>query len=192
MASLKNQRYTRTGECTESIYRQNIRNARSPLLGSPGLSISDISSTKAGAIHHSSFVENPPRKDQQWSILFVSRTRLGNLAVIPSKRRTSSTANLTLFDNSYAVQGPKLWNAIPYHLNVIRDFEHFKDKLTKFMLSLPDKPPIRGYTPQNTNSLLCWRNKRDFTSLWGGQKMWWPRQLLTKLNICHIGRYVLA
>ena len=92
------------------------------------------------------------------NVLFVSRPRLGNLAVIPSKRRTSSTANLTLFDNSFAVQGPKLWNAIHYHLNVIQDLEHFKDKLTKFMLSLPDKPPIRGYTPPNTNSLLCWRN----------------------------------
>ena len=88
------------------------------------------------------------------NVLFVSRPRLGNLAVIPSKRRTSSTANLTLFDNSFAVQGPKLWNAIPYHLNVIQDLEHFKDKLTKFMLSLPDKLPIRGYTPPNTNSLL--------------------------------------
>ena len=67
------------------------------------------------------------------NVLFVLRPRLGNLAVIPSKRRTSSTANLTLFDNSFAVQGPKLWNAIPYHLNVIQDLEHFKDKLTKFM-----------------------------------------------------------
>ena len=34
-----------------------------------------------------------------------------------------------------------------YHLNVIQYLEHFnKYKLTKFMLSLPDKPPIRGNT----------------------------------------------
>ena len=105
------------------------------------------------------------------NIQFVSRPRLGNHAVIPSKRRVSSAANQTLYDNSFAVQGPKLWNAIPYHLNVIQDLQHFKNQLTKFMLSLPDKPPIRGYTPPNTNSLLCWRNERDFTSLWGGQKM---------------------
>ena len=55
---------------------------------------------------------------------------------------------------SFAVKGPKLWNAMPYDLNVIQDLEHFKDQLTKFMLSLPDRPPIRGYTPPNSNSLL--------------------------------------
>ncbi len=121
-------------------------------------------------------------------VQFVVRPRFGNLAIIPSKRRASSAANQSLFDNSFAVQGPKLWNAIPYHLNVTKDLEHFKDQLTKFMLSLPDKPPIRGYTPPNSNSLLCWRNERGFSSLWGGQKIWWPCQILTKLHIGHIGR----
>ena len=104
-------------------------------------------------------------------VKFVVRPRFGNLAVIPSKCRTSSVANQSLYDNSFAVQGPKLWNAIPYHLNVTKDLEHFKDQLTKFMLSLPDKPPIRGYTPPNSNSLLCWQNERGFSSLWGGQKI---------------------
>ena len=121
-------------------------------------------------------------------IQFVVRPRFENLAIIPSKRRASSAANQSLFDNSFAVQGPKLWNAIPYHLNVTKDLERFKDQLTKFMLSLPDKPPIRGYTPPNSNSLLCWRNERGFTSLWGDQKIWWPCQILTKLHIGHIGR----
>ena len=58
---------------------------------------------------------------------------------------------------------------MPYQLNVIQDLEQFKDQLTKFMLSLPDMPPIRGYTPPNSNSLLCWRNDRGATSLWGGR-----------------------
>ena len=91
------------------------------------------------------------------------------LAVIPSKSRTSSASNQTLFDNSFAVQGPKLWNAIPHELTVIENLEQFKNKLTKFLLSFPDKPPIRGYTPPNNNSLLSWRNERVFTSLMGGQ-----------------------
>ncbi len=106
------------------------------------------------------------------NVQFVSRPRLGNLAVIPSARKTSSSANQSLFDNSFAVHGvhgPKLWNAMPYHLNVIQDLVSFKNKLTKFLLSLPDKPPIRGYTPPNTNSLLCWRNDREASSFWGGQ-----------------------
>jgi hypothetical protein len=79
------------------------------------------------------------------------------------------TANQKLFDNSFAVQGPKLWNAMPHHLNSIQGLQQFKDQLTKFLLSFPDKPPIRGYTPPNSNSLLSWRIERGFTSLWGGR-----------------------
>ena len=103
------------------------------------------------------------------NIQFVARPRLGNLAIIPSSRKCSSAANQSLFDNSFAVKGPKLWNAMPYHLNVIQDLERFKDQLTKFMLSLPDMPPIRGYTPPNSNSLLCWRKDGGTTLLWGGR-----------------------
>ena len=103
------------------------------------------------------------------NIQFVIRPRFGNLAIIPSARKNSTSVNRSLFDNSFAVQGPKLWNAISYHLNVIQDLQLFKDRLTKFMLSLPDKPPIRGYATLNSNSLLCWRNDRGTTSLWGGQ-----------------------
>jgi hypothetical protein len=36
--------------------------------------------------------------------------------------------------------------------------------------------------------LLCWKNERTYTSLWGGRRLWWPRQVLTNLNIGHIGR----
>ena len=103
------------------------------------------------------------------NIQFVTPPRFGNLAKIPSARKNSTAANQSLFDNSFAVQGPKLWNAIPYHLNVIQDLQLFKDRLTKFMLSLPDEPPIRGYATLNSNFLLCWRNDRGTTSLWGGQ-----------------------
>ena len=100
---------------------------------------------------------------------FVSRPRLGTLAIIPSKSRTSSAANQTLFDNSFAVQGPKLWNAMPHNLNNIQSLEHFKDQLTKFLLSFPDMPQIRGCSPPNSNSLLSWRIERGYTSLWGGR-----------------------
>jgi hypothetical protein len=96
------------------------------------------------------------------NVQFVSRPRLGNLAIIPSACKSSTTANHSLYDSSFAVIGPKLWNAMPYYLNSISEQELFKSQLTKFMLSLPDTPPIRGYTPQNSN--------------------------LTKLNIGDIGR----
>ena len=105
------------------------------------------------------------------NVQFVTRPRFGNLAIIPSACKYSSAANQSLYDSSFAVLGPKLWNAMPYHLNSISDKEHFKSQLTQFMLSLPDTPPIRGYTPQNSNSLLCWRNDKEISSLWGGHTM---------------------
>ena len=88
------------------------------------------------------------------NIKFVTCPRFGNLAIIPYAQKDSTAANQSLFDNSFAVKGPKLWNAIPYHLNVIQDLQQFKDRLTKFMLSLPDKPSIRAYAAPNSNSLL--------------------------------------
>ena len=95
-------------------------------------------------------------------VSFVSRPKLGNLAVVPPKGKTSSAANQTLFDSSFAVQGPILWNTMPHDLNTIQDqdLEQFKSKLTQFMLSISDKPPIRGWNPPNKNTLLCWKNER--------------------------------
>ena len=89
-----------------------------------------------------------------FNVQFVSLPRLGTLAIIPSKSRTSSAANQTLFDNSFVVQGPKFWNAMPHNLSSIQSLEHFKNQLTKFLLSFPDMPPIKGCTPPNSNSLL--------------------------------------
>ena len=105
------------------------------------------------------------------NVQFVTRPRFGNIDVIPSKSRVSIAANQSLYDSSFAVQGPKLWNAIPYHLNVVDKAEHFKDQLTKFMLSIPDTPPIRGYASKNSNSLLCWQKERGYESLWGGWRI---------------------
>ena len=78
-----------------------------------------------------------------------------------------------MYDSSFAVLGPKLWNAMPYYLNGIADFASFKSRLTAFMLSVPDKPPVRGYITPNSNSLfmLAWRVDTIASALWGGQRI---------------------
>ena len=100
-------------------------------------------------------------------IQFVNRPRLGNLAKIPLVKKHSMAANKTLYETSFAVAGPKLWNAIPYNLNSISDINVFKKKLTRFMLMVPDTPPVKGYSPQNSNSLLCWKTDKQASKLWG-------------------------
>ena len=105
------------------------------------------------------------------NIEFVSRPRLGNLAKIPAVRKSAYTVNQSIYEKSFAVMGPKLWNAMPYHLNLISDLEQLKSQLTKFLLTVPDIPPIRGYTSPNSNSLLCWKTDRVACALWGGHTM---------------------
>ena len=104
-------------------------------------------------------------------IQFHSRSRLGTLATIPSLSRASSSRHQSMYDSSFTVLGPKLWNAMPYYLNGIADFAPFKSRLTAFMLSVPDKPPVRGYTTPNSNSLLAWRVDPSASALWGGQRI---------------------
>ena len=121
------------------------------------------------------------------SIEFVFRPRLGNLVTIPLCKRSSTAFHWTVYERSFAVMGPKLWNCIPYNLNSIQNMDLFKMRFTGFLMSVPDTPPVRGYTPTNSNSLLCWRKDRGASTSWSGQ----PRRLYwrsTKHNIGNIGR----
>ena len=59
----------------------------------------------------------------------------------------------TRYDSSFAYFGPKLWNTLPKAINLLGDMQKFKNELTRFVLSLPDKPPVHGYARTNDNSL---------------------------------------
>ena len=102
---------------------------------------------------------------------FKENPRLGIQAKVPSMKKSSSAAHQTLFESSFSVMGPRLWNCIPPDLRKISTLDSFKHHLTDFLLSVPDKPPIRSYTSPNSNSILEWRNDRDASALWGGQRI---------------------
>ena len=104
------------------------------------------------------------------NIRFQTRSRTGTQAIVPALSRRSSALHQSLYDNSFAVLGPKLWNCVPYHLNGIAQFDLFKKELTAFLLSMPDTPPAKGYTPQNSNSILAWRVDSSAAALWGGRR----------------------
>ena len=104
---------------------------------------------------------------QMWKILndncpndlnvrFMAPSRRGIKSVVPPLNRQSSRRNQTLYDNSFAVLGPRLWNTLPAKLTEITGKEAFKHRLTKFMFSFPDEPPVRGYSRSNGNSMLDW------------------------------------
>ena len=91
-------------------------------------------------------------------IEFIDTSRHGTKAVIPSLSKCSSPRNQTLYDGSFAVRGPKLWDKVPAAIKAEKTFDGFKVSLSKFLALIPDHPPVSGYTCSWSNSLV------DFTS----------------------------
>ena len=86
-------------------------------------------------------------------IKFVTGGRLGTRAELPSLVKGSQRSKQTAFDRSFAVMGSKLWNRLPAEFNTIVEFQAFKQQVSKFLASLPDRPPTTGY-PATRNSIV--------------------------------------
>ncbi len=83
--------------------------------------------------------------------------RLGTRCSVPPIPKKAPTYAKSLFDNSFAVIGPKLWNILPYSVTCAPSAESFKSRLTSHIMSTyPDQPPVPGYSSPNSNSLLDW------------------------------------
>ena len=76
--------------------------------------------------------------------------RRGIRVKIPPLNRNAKPKFTTKFDNSFRVRAAMLWNTIPPKLTVIIGMESFKNGLTKYLTSLPDRPPIQGYSSKNS------------------------------------------
>ncbi len=59
-------------------------------------------------------------------IQFSSFSRRGIVAVIPPLVKNSSLHNQSLFDESFGVMGPRIWNSIPANLHQIGDQQQFR------------------------------------------------------------------
>ena len=107
-------------------------------------------------------------------VQFQQKSRTGTQAVVPPFTAKSSQRHKSMYDGSFGVMGPKLWNSIPYGINSLAKFDVFKSRLTAFLLNVPDQPPVKGYTPPNSNSLLAWRVDKNTAALWGSRGCWRP------------------
>ena len=79
-------------------------------------------------------------------------SRHGTIAVIPPLAKSSSSSNQTLYDQSFAVQGPKLWNKVPNSAKAAQSFDAFKISLSTFLALIPDNTPVSGYSCSWSNS----------------------------------------
>ena len=59
-----------------------------------------------------------------------------------------------MYENSFIIRACKLWNKLPQDISEIKNLNIFKVKLTEFLKSFPDEPPVRGYFHKNDNSIL--------------------------------------
>ena len=108
-------------------------------------------------------------------ISFNNHKRHGIIAEVPALSKGCKSRFQTIRENSFKVKGPRLWNCIPKQIRSYTELETFKQQLTKFMLLVPDKPPIRGFTPPNPNSILDWQNNTEASVSYNGwKKLLWP------------------
>ena len=90
-------------------------------------------------------------------IQFKYSKRNGMTAKLPQLARSCKSKHQTMYDSSFAVLGPKLWNLLPASVTLAKDLDIFKVELNrKFLSKIPDKPPVKGYPCANNNSLLEW------------------------------------
>ena len=70
-------------------------------------------------------------------------TRLG-LAALPPLVKISRAACQSLYQNSFAVVGLKLWNILPASIKNEDAITSFKATVYSFCSHYPDTPPLRG------------------------------------------------
>ena len=92
-------------------------------------------------------------------VSFYMSQRSAIKAIVPEIPNQRS--NTSLFDRSFSVTGPKLWNILPKDCTLImHSLEKFKQRLGTFISGFPDLPPTSGYFSPNSNSLLDWAYSR--------------------------------
>ena len=93
------------------------------------------------------------------NIQFTTSDRLGIKAKLQDSPKSSSRAMKSMYDRSFAIRGPRLWNILPKEVNSKTTLESFKISLSEFLDKFPDTPPVAGYSTQNGNSLLEYNRK---------------------------------
>ena len=69
---------------------------------------------------------------------------------IPPILKGTKTRFQTLRDDFFTVSAPQLFNSLPKCIRDEEKYETFKSKLTAYLLSIPDHPPISGESSRNS------------------------------------------
>ena len=65
------------------------------------------------------------------------------MAKRPPVSKKCMTKHQTLYDSSFAVLGPKLWNHTPAKLTLIQELDTLNtDMYNDYLHQIPDRPPV--------------------------------------------------
>ena len=92
------------------------------------------------------------------NINFKTSPLKGITAILPPFPKHASSKNRSLYESSFAVRGPSLWNLLPKDARSQTKLDAFKISISHFLATLPDQPPVSGYTTTNDNSISSWMN----------------------------------
>ena len=69
-----------------------------------------------------------------------------------------------MYESSFQIKAAKLWNKLPSQITSLNNLTAFKEKLNKYLIGYPDRPPVTGYYHVTKNSLLDYtiKNKMWF------------------------------
>ena len=107
----------------------------SKLLEAPHSPKTCVLAETSGTVYNLTYVENTSQ--------IMCKRCLGIRTELPRICKSSSQNNQSLYDNSFAVIGPHVWNTLPGQLYKLGDLTSFKDKLTDYLTTIPDNPPAK-------------------------------------------------
>ena len=108
---------------------------------------------------------------------FTHSARRGQCCKIPPLSKTSTAKSQSIFDKSFRISSAKLWNRVPKDIRAKPSFNSFKLALTKYLLQLPDCPPVPGISSNNSLLDLSLEQPNADNTINGGQEL---RSLLTR------------
>ena len=76
--------------------------------------------------------------------------RRGIKVKVPPLHRESTQRSRSLYEQSFGVVGPKLWNTLPQHVSTITSKCSFKTALSNHISHIPDRPPVSGISSHNS------------------------------------------
>ena len=81
--------------------------------------------------------------------------RKGRLCLIPGLVKTSKKSIQNLREDSFQVNGPRLFNSIPANIRGMTrcNIDDFKFKLDKFLDTVPDEPRTKNLVPSASNQI---------------------------------------